>query len=304
MELNDRAEIDTSQVTDRRGAGGGLGGLPIPMPTGKGGLIVTLVVVALTLLGGGLFGGNLLGGGSGEGDNTDLDRACATDNPDRLNRTECRNALYINSIQAYWQGALPETFGTGYQRVDTVFYGDAVNTGCGAADSGVGPFYCPRDNQVYIDLTFWHELANRFGAEGEFAQPYVLAHEYGHHVQTLLGTEAQMRRAQQRDPAHANGYSVMLELQADCYSGAWAKNATSTADRRGQPIFKSITQDDINQAIEAAAAVGDDAIQQRSGGGVDESRFTHGTSQQRQQWFSRGFTTGDPKQCDTFGNAL
>jgi len=309
MELNENAQIDTSQVQDRRGSRGGgrggLGGMPIPIPSGKGGLIVTLVVVALMLLGGGVFGSNLLdGGGGGAGDNTNIDEACARDNPDRLNRTDCRNALFINSIQAYWQKGMPEAFGKQYQATKTVFYSGAVSTGCGNADSGVGPFYCPEDHQVYIDLTFWDELANRFGAEGEFAQPYVLAHEYGHHVQTLLGTEAAMRRQQQRDPGNANPLSVLFELQADCYSGVWAKHATQTTDAGGQPIFKSITQADIDQALDAAAAVGDDAIQKKSGGRIDESQFTHGTSEQRKQWFSRGFSTGDPKQCDTFGNAL
>jgi predicted metalloprotease len=132
----------------------------------------------------------------------------------------------------------------------------------------------------------------------------VLAHEYGHHVQTLLVTEAAVRRAQQRDPGNANQYSVGLELQADCYAGVWAKNATETTDAGGQPIFRSITQADIDQALEAAAAVGDDTIQRRSGGPVNESEFTHGSAAQRQQWFGQGFETGDPKACDTFGNAL
>src|SRR6185436_17051221 len=117
---------------------------------------------------------------------------------------ECRNTLYVNSIQDYWRDALPQVFGKQYQDSDTVFFDQVVNTGCGTADSGVGPFYCPTDDLVYIDVSFWNELANRFGAKGQFAQPYVLAHEYGHHAQDLLGTEAQMRRAQQRDPNNAN----------------------------------------------------------------------------------------------------
>ncbi|HET8661578.1 MAG TPA: neutral zinc metallopeptidase [Micromonosporaceae bacterium] len=312
MELNERADIDTSQVEDRRGSGGGFGGggfrgggLPIPIPTGRGGIIGTIIVIALMLLGGGFFGSNMLGGdGGGTGDNTDIEKTCARDNPDRLKQVECRNALFINSIQNYWQSALPQTMGKPYEPAKTVFYSQAVSSGCGQADSGVGPFYCPADRQIYIDLTFWEQLATQLGARGEFAQPYVLAHEYGHHVQTLLGTEAQVRRAQQRDPANANALSVRMELQADCYSGAWAKNATRTTDAGGQPIFKSITQDDINQALEAAAAVGDDTIQKKSGGPVNEEEFTHGTSAQRQEWFNRGFASGDPKSCDTFGNAV
>lgn len=306
MELNERADIDTSQIDDRRGSGGGLGrvgggGIPIPLPSGKGGWIVTLVVVGLMLLGGGYFGSNLIGGG--EGDNSDINESCARDNPDRLRETECRNALFINSIQDYWTDALPGELGQQYRPARTVFFAQAVSTGCGQADSGVGPFYCPADHQVYIDLTFWDQLAGRFGAEGEFAQPYVLAHEYGHHVQSLVGTEAQVRRAQQRDPRNANALSVRMELQADCYAGVWAKNATGTTDAGGQAIFKSITQDDINQALDAAAAVGDDAIQRKQGGPVDQAEFTHGSSAQRQEWFNRGFAGGDPNQCDTFGNA-
>jgi len=308
MELNENARIDTSQVEDRRGSpgGGGLGGggLPIPIPGGggKGGLIITLIVVVATVLLGGGFGLNALTDDGAPPADGGIEK-CEGDNPD-LSRRDCRNALYINSIQAYWQRGLPENFGKPYQQARTVFFARGVNTACGSADSGVGPFYCPADHLVYIDLTFYDELATRFGARGEFAQPYVLAHEYGHHVQSLLGTEAQMRRAQQRDPGNANRYSVMLELQADCYSGVWAMHATATTDAGGQPIFKQITDQDIAQGLEAAAAVGDDAIQGKAGGRIDESKFTHGTSAQRQQWFSRGFDTGDPKQCDTFGNAL
>ena len=156
-----------------------------------------------------------------------------------------------------------------------------MNTGCGAADSGVGPFYCPEDDLIYIDVSFWNELATRFGADGEFAQPYVLAHEYGHHVQDLLGTEARVRRQMERDPARQNELSVALELQADCYAGVWTNHATQTTDASGRPIFTQLTDADIDQALEAAAAVGDDAIQKKMGGTVDESQFTHGSSEQR-----------------------
>jgi uncharacterized protein len=317
MELNENADLDTSQVEDVRGSGGGgggfgggggsgLGGIPLPIGGGKLGLIVTVVIVLGMLVLGGTFGRGLIsGGGSGQqGDNTQLAKDCGPDNPDRLKRTDCRNVLYINSIQAFWQTELPQVYGKQYQQSKTVFFAQAVNTGCGQADSGVGPFYCPEDNLVYIDLTFYDELASRFGAKGEFAQPYVLAHEYGHHIQDLLGTEEQMRRAQQRDPNNANRYSVMLELQADCYSGVWTRHATETTSSGGQPLFTRITQDDVNQALAAAAAVGDDAIQKKMGGGVDESKFTHGSSQDRQHWFGQGYNTGDPKGCDTFGNGI
>ncbi|MBV1849317.1 KPN_02809 family neutral zinc metallopeptidase [Catellatospora tritici] len=306
MTLNENADIDTSQVTDARGSGGGgggslggLGGLPIPIGGGTvGTLIVLALIVAGTFLGPKLMGGGDEAGGPG------VDQTCSTANPDRLNQSECRNALYINSIQAYWRTALPTTFGEQYQQVDTVFFARQVNTGCGMADSGVGPFYCPLDDQVYIDLTFYDELAQRFGAKGRFAQPYVLAHEYGHHVQDLLGTSDDVQRRSEADPGSANELSVRLELQADCFAGVWAKHALETKDAKGQPIFSSLTQADIDQALEAAAAIGDDKIQSQAGGPIDESKFTHGTSEQRSRWFNTGYGSGDGKQCDTFTKAI
>ncbi|MFI5837330.1 neutral zinc metallopeptidase [Micromonospora sp. NPDC051300] len=305
MELNENARVDTSQVDDRRGSGGGGGGMGIPIPGGgggRGGLVSIIIAVLVALVGGG-FGLNAAtnggGGGSEQGDNTSLEQKCSAQ--DALKQLDCRNTLYVNSIQAYWRTAMPEVFGEQYQPSKTVFFSQNVNTGCGAADSGVGPFYCPADDLVYIDLTFYRLLADQLGAEGEFAQPYVLAHEYGHHVQDLLGTEAEMRRQQQRDPQNANALSVKLELQADCYAGAWAKNATGTADEKGQKIFKSITDQDIQQAIDTAEKIGDDAIQKRSGRPVNPDEFTHGSSEQRKQWFTKGYSTGDPKACDTFG---
>ncbi|ADL47820.1 neutral zinc metallopeptidase [Micromonospora aurantiaca] len=302
MELNENARVDTSQVDDRRGSGGGGGmGIPIPIGGGRGGIVGIIIAVLVALVGGG-FGLNAAtnGGGSEQGDNTSLEQKCSAQ--DALKQLDCRNALYVNSIQAYWRTAMPEAFGEQYRPSKTVFFSQNVSTACGAADSGVGPFYCPADDLVYIDLSFYKLLADQLGAEGEFAQPYVLAHEYGHHVQDLLGTEAQMRRQQQRDPQSANALSVKLELQADCYAGAWAKNATGTADDKGQKIFTSITEQDISQAIDTAEKIGDDAIQQRSGRPVNPDEFTHGSSEQRKQWFTKGFTTGDPKSCDTFGS--
>ncbi|GAA1788192.1 hypothetical protein HC028_12640 [Planosporangium flavigriseum] len=309
MELNENADLDTSQVEDARGAGrggGGFGGIPIPIGGGIGTIITLVVVVIGLVVGGGTFGRSMLGGGDGndQGNNTQLEQKCAASNPDRFKDADCRNLLYVNSIQSYWQSALPQIFGKAYSQAPTRFFSGGVNTGCGQADSGVGPFYCPADDHVYIDLDFYQELASRFGAKGEFAQPYVLAHEYGHHIQDLLGTEAQMRRAQQRDPSNANQYSVMLELQADCYAGVWTNHATETKSAKGQALFKSITQQDVQEALTAAAAVGDDAIQKKMGGAVDEHKFTHGSSAQRQQWFSKGYETGDPRSCDTFGNGV
>jgi uncharacterized protein len=300
MELNENARVDTSQIDDRRssggGGGGGLGGLPI----GGGGITGVIITLLLAVVGG-YFGINQIGGDGGvaqSGDNTSLSQQCSQ--PDATEQLDCRNVLFVNSIQDYWVEAMPQAFGDPYKPARTVFFANAVRTACGNADSGVGPFYCPADDRVYIDLTFYRLLADQLGAPGEFAQPYVLAHEYGHHVQDLAGTEAAMRRQQQRDPDQANALSVKLELQADCYAGAWAKNATGTDDGSGQKIFTSITQEDIQQGLDTAAKIGDDTLQQRSGGTVNPAEFTHGTSAQRQQWFQTGYDSGDPTTCDTF----
>jgi hypothetical protein len=301
MELNENARIDTSQIDDRRssggggGGGGGFGGLP------TGGGITGIIITVLLAVVGGFFGVNQVTGGGGDpqsGDNTSLAAKC--ERPGGLDQLDCRNAAFVNSIQDYWVDAMPANFGDPYKPAKTVFFANAVSTACGNADSGVGPFYCPGDSQVYIDLTFYKLLAEQLGAPGEFAQPYVLAHEYGHHIQNVTGIEAQMRRQQQRDPDQANALSVKLELQADCFAGAWAKNATGTDDGTGQKIFTSITEQDIQEGIDTAEKIGDDTLQQRSGGTINPAEFTHGTSAQRQQWFKRGYQNGSPKECDTF----
>jgi predicted metalloprotease len=299
MELNENANVDTSQIDDVRGSGGGGGGGFGGLPIGGGGLTGIIVTVLIALVGG-YFGINNLSGGSSQqtGDNTTLRQECSQS--DKLKQLDCRNALYVNSIQAFWQTELPQTFGEQYKPAKTVFFSRQVSTGCGSADSGTGPFYCPSDDRVYIDLTFYQLLADQLGAPGEFAQPYVLAHEYGHHIQDLVGTEAQMRRDQERNPSQANALSVRLELQADCYAGVWAKGATGTTDASGQKIFKSITTQDIQEGLQTASKIGDDTLQKRSGGTINPAEFTHGTSAQRQQWFSTGYNSGDPKACDTF----
>ena len=207
---------------------------------------------------------------------------------------ECAVVASIDSIQDYW-GA---TLGADYRPADTVFFSDRVQTACGGATSGTGPFYCPGDSLVYIDLTFFDDLQTRFGAEGgTFANAYVLAHEYGHHVQNLLGINEQVQPGE----AGPTSGSVRLELQADCFAGAWADHAETVPDETGQPLIVDITDEDIDQALDTAGRIGDDFIQENLGGGrVDEESFTHGSSEQRQRWFSTGYSTGDPSRCDTF----
>jgi predicted metalloprotease len=306
MELNENADIDTSQVQDQRGSGGGgggggFGGLPIPI---GGGGIIGIVIFLVVAVVGGFFGVNNLGGdggsGSGSGgDNTNLNQKCSA--ADKLKQLDCRNALYVNSIQAYWAKAEPQFFGKSYEKAPTVFFSARVSTGCGAADSGTGPFYCPGDKKVYIDLTFYKLLAEQLGAPGEFAQPYVLAHEYGHHIQDLVGTEAKMRSQQQgASKDEKNLLSVKLELQADCYAGMWSRNASSTKANNGQPIFKSLTAEDVQQGIETAGRIGDDTLQKQAGQQINPKEFTHGTSADRQKWFSRGYNSGNAGDCDTF----
>ncbi len=193
----------------------------------------------------------------------------------------------MNDVQKTWDQTL-----RGYRHTKLVLFRDATESACGAAETATGPFYCPGDEKVYIDLGFYDELNRRFGAPGQFAQAYVLAHEVGHHVQKLLGTEAKVRRLQQSNPGAENQLSVRMELQADCYAGVWGH---STAERN------ILENGDVESGLGAAAAVGDDRIQRMSGGRVSPERFTHGSAAQRVQWFKTGLQTGDIKSCDTFG---
>jgi uncharacterized protein len=303
IELNPDAHVDTSQVEDARGSGGG-GRLGLPLGGGGGGRggIVGVIVGLIVLLAGGGYGANQILGGGGDGgsDNTAISQECGDNQADRAQQEDCQVALYVDSIQGFWTSEYPQAFGGTYQPVATHLFSGQVSTGCGAADAGMGPFYCPNDQKVYIDLSFYDELANRFGAKGQFAQAYVLAHEYGHHVQDLNGTMADVDRQQQRDPNNPN-ITVPLELQADCLAGVWAKHAATTKDSQGNLIFNKITDQDIQDAIDAAGSVGDDAIQRQAGQQVNPDTFTHGSSAQREKWTKTGYSTGDPKACNTFG---
>ena len=202
-------------------------------------------------------------------------------------------SFVLDDAQEVWSRLFAEGAAT-YRDAQLVLFRDATSSGCGYAQSASGPFYCPADGKVYIDLSFYEELSRRFGAPGDFAQAYVLAHEIGHHVQTLLGTEADVRRLQQANPGMANDLSVRLELQADCLAGVWAY---STARR------ELLERGDVDEALGAASAVGDDRIQRETTGRIHPESFTHGTSSQRMQWFRRGLESGRPDACDTFTGA-
>jgi predicted metalloprotease len=281
MTFRRSARLNPGQVRDLRGAGGlALGG-------GLGGVIL---LVAVMLLGGdpSQIPSELLNGTTiGTGQNSDLEQECRT-GEDANQRQDCRIVGFVNAIQAYWGERLD-----GYRLAPTTFFSGAVSTGCGQASSAVGPFYCPPDESVYIDLGFFDQLETDFGAEGgPLAEAYVLAHEYGHHVQNLTGVLTGGGGG-----TGAESRAVRTELQADCYAGAWANHAE-------EEFLEPITPTQIAQAIDAAEAVGDDRIQERTQGQVDPETWTHGSSEQRQDWFRLGWQTGDPNECDTFGAEL
>jgi len=288
MRFRPNARLDPSQVQDARGRGGLPGG---GLAVGGGGLgLVGLVIyIAIQLLSNGQAGGALgpLDGSTvaTQSPGQALGSECQT-GADANTREDCRIVGYINSIQAYWGKTLK-----GYTVAKTVFYTGSTSTGCGAASSDVGPFYCPVDKKVYIDLGFLDELHTRFGAStGPLAQAYVLAHEYGHHVQDLVGTLAKIGN----DRQGASSASVKSELQADCFAGVWASNAEQTG------YLTKVTAADVKDALSAAAAVGDDRIQAETQGQVNPETWTHGSSAQREQWFTTGWRTGDPNRCNTF----
>jgi uncharacterized protein len=290
VEFEDDAQLDSSQVHDVRGTRR-LRSVPGGRYAVGGGLGVVGLIIAV------LLGLNPLSDGNGTfgtpGTQSDLAQECRT-GADANARQDCRVVGVVNSVQKFWSDELAAR-GETYQAAETVFFTDQVRTGCGPATSDVGPFYCPVDTRVYIDLDFYQDLQTRFGARGgPFAQAYVIAHEYGHHVQDLLGT---MSRVPQGATGPQSG-SVRIELQADCYAGVWAHGAVRTG------YIKPLTDADIADGLDAAAAVGDDRIQQHSQGRVDSETWTHGSAAQRQRWFDTGYRAGDVRSCDTFAGAL
>jgi predicted metalloprotease len=288
------ARLDPGQVTDLRGRGvGRRGGVAL----GGGGLGVVAVVIYLlvSMLSGGGLGqlAPLDDRRVGQGDTPgQVSEECRT-GQDANERQDCRIVAVVNSVQRYWDGVFEQN-GRNYAYVDTVFFTDGVQTGCGFASSQVGPFYCPSDKLVYIDLGFFEELESRFGAAGDFTQAYVIAHEYGHHVQDQLGVLETIRGDRQGPESRA----VRSELQADCYAGVWAAHAVGTG------LIEQLTQADINEALDAAGAIGDDRIQETTQGQVNPETWTHGSSEQRRRWFARGYEQGSPGACDTFSGSI
>lgn len=288
MRFRRGAQLDSSQVSDRRGMGGA------GAVVGGGGIVGIVIFVLVSVLGGGGGGGLNPGDlglngpldlGNGSGEAGQLSETCKT-GADANQADDCRIVAVVNSVQAYWKDTLD-----GYQEVDTVFFSGGTNTGCGQASSATGPFYCPPDSLVYIDLSFYDELRTRFGASGgPFAEAYVIAHEYGHHVQDLQGILDRSRDGE----TGPNSAGVKVELMADCYAGMWAAGALDTG------LIDQLTDQDIADGLDAAAAVGDDRIQEKVQGRVDPEAFTHGSSEQRKAWFSKGLKQASIEACDTF----
>jgi uncharacterized protein len=282
------------QVEDRRGSGGfggggfgglgmGGGGIPIPVGGGLGGIVVVIIIFIVV---------QFLGGGSGLGSGTDQGGTTGSLGPND-SQGQFINTVTVD-VQTFWEQEFAAANKT-YPDTVTVIFQNGTQTGCGAASSATGPFYCPADKKVYLDPGFFDELESRFGAPGEFARAYVIAHEYGHHVQDTLGIMDQVQ--QQQTSSNANELSIRLELEADCLAGMWANWVSTHPD---QSDVESITDADVKNGLDAAAAVGDDRIQEQATGTIDKESWTHGSSEQRMKWFNTGFKQGSLDACDTF----
>ncbi len=292
MRFNPRARIDQGQIETRRGGGGG-GAMRLPIPAGGGGKIGlgTIVVIVLFVL-----VQQLAGGGSSGGGDQATTNECRT-GADANGSQACATDLFTTSVQDFWGRTYPQQVGNAYEPIKTVRFQGSTSSACGPARADMGPFYCPNDQMVYLDTTFFQDmLEGQLGAKGgPFAIGYVIAHEYGHHVEDQLGVLGRIRTQQ-----GADSDAVRVELMADCLAGVWAKGAQETKDSQGEVIISDLTQDDVKRAIDAAQAVGDDRIQKKSSGRVNTDTFTHGSAEQRTRWFTRGMTEGTIKGCDTF----
>ena len=277
---------DRGNVEDLRGRSGGMrmGGI------GLGGLLIVLLLTWFT----GVDFLSLIGGGGVPMEDT----APTSGGPVASSPGEEKMVDFVDAVMEDAQGLWSGLLGNRYRRTTTRLFRDAIESGCGFAQSATGPFYCPADQRVYLDLGFFSELRSRFGAPGDFAQAYVLTHELGHHVQALIGVESQVRQMQQARPDQRNALSVRMELQADCFSGVWGHHAAKPG--RSAQGKVELEPGDLEEGLNAAASIGDDRLQRMAGGRVAPDRFTHGTSEQRATWFRRGFDSGDPRSCETF----
>lgn len=294
-DAGDVIDIRGSSPSGGRGRGGGMGGLPIPMGAGGVGgglgLVILLVVLGLQMCGGG--GGFDLGSILGPGavpPSAENPNPLPPDEDPQKDLKDFSSAVFSDA-----QNTWDESFRAADKKWDDanlVLYSQSVNTdGCGPASSAVGPFYCPADQKVYVDLTFYEDMERQLQAGGDFAWAYVIAHEMGHHVQNVDGTNTEVTDLQRSEPDEAEELSVRLELQADCYSGVWAATVFAAGD---------LEEGDLDEAFTAAEAVGDDRLQERAGQVVNPETFTHGTSEQRRTWFEKGYSSADPASCDTF----
>jgi predicted metalloprotease len=312
MRFNPKARLDTSRVRDvgTSAGGGGMGGggtrIPIPGGTKAGGGIGGILIIVLFIVLTQCVGGNTptlpdTGMDTSRMAGTDTGRYANCKTGEDANRSDdCARVAVENSLYNFWSEALPDQGGVAFRAESMQTFEGGTSTGCGNATAEVGPFYCPVDMTIYLDTSFFSDVLQQQlnGPSGAFVEPYVIAHEYGHHIQNLLGTMGQVQT--QKGP---NSDSVRLELQADCYAGIWAKNATSTDTADGVPLIQDLTDQDIQQAIAAAKSVGDDRIQQQTTGRVNQEQWTHGSAAARVKWFQTGYTKGTLEACDTFAPA-
>lgn len=296
MSFNDNAQLDTSSIGTGGGGGSGRGGLVVG--GGIGGLILAIIMMLLGINPGDVGGSTTPADTNAQSaQSNQIKEQCKT-GADANKYVECRIVGTVNSAESFWSQELPK-FGKQFREPGTIIYNGATQSACGTASNQVGPFYCPLDEKIYIDASFFQILTDKFGSSnGALAQEYVVAHEYGHHIQNVLGL---LGRAQQ-DPQGETSGAVRIELMADCFGGMWAAHAAQTTDAAGNTFIKPLNESNIRDALSAAASVGDDSIQEKTQGRVTPENWTHGSSEGRQRWFIQGMKAGDDiNKCNTFG---